>query len=344
MRPALIRTGAWAGLFLFVAGGIITARLDGMALVDLPFGPQVAGGPVIRPNMVFPTEHQFPGDTEIQTASIPETPPAEDVAAAPDPAPVAEVKPDASPEADPAEAESPEPGPAPQEPALPKQLVFATEGAYPPFNFVDETGALKGIEVDFVYDVCIALNIACEIVQRDWDDLLPGLMAGEYDAVAASLRIPAEPAPGLAFTDAYFKTAAAYAVRKGDPLGVTEGPVAVQMGTRHEAYLLAKWGNAEVERYPDILTAYQALADGEVRAVLDDAVRLNRWLQDPTGTCCAIAGELITAPGYFGKGVGFAVRAEDEALREALNGAIETLESEGRIAELSDRYFPFTLN
>lgn len=334
MRPALIRTGAWAGLFLFVAGGIITARLDGMALVDLPFGPQVAGGPVIGPNMVFPTEHQFPGDAAIQTASIPEAPPAEDVAAAPDPAPVAEAEPDTPPEVE----------PAPQESALPKQLVFATEGAYPPFNFVDETGALKGIEVDFVYDVCISLKIACEIVKRDWDDLLPGLMAGEYDAVAASLRIPAQPAPGLAFTDAYFKTAAAYAVRKGDPLGVTEGPVAVQIGTRHEAYLLAKWGSAEVERYPDILTAYQALADGEVRAVLDDAVRLNRWLQDPTGVCCAIAGELITAPGYFGKGVGFAVRAEDEDLREALNGAIETLESEGRIAELSDRYFPFTLN
>lgn len=296
MRPGLLKGALWTGLAAFVAGGIVSARLDGIALVDLPFGPGMTGGPVIA--------------DAVQLAPNTETRPA---AGAPY--------------------------------TLPDPLVIATEGDYPPFNFVDETGALRGLEVDFVYALCTELGTACRMVARDWEALLPGLRAGSYNAVAASLRIARPPPDGIVFTQPYFTTAAAYATHTDDAAGLREGPVAVEAGTRMAAYLDARAADgAAVRRYDDPLAAYQALADGEVRAVFDDAVRLSRWLADPSAACCALASEPVTDPVLLGEGVGFAVRADDPGLAAALDAAIAAMKENGAIAELSDRYLPFALN
>ena len=292
---------AWALLFVFFAGGILSDRLDGMALVDLPFGPRLGDGVPVAfdTNSVAPFPTQ-PTDAQTRTDG------------------------------------------------LPKPLVIATDGTFPPFNFVDETGALRGLEVDFVYQTCAALNTACTLVAREWDALLQGLVDGDYHVVAASLRIPERPLPGIVFSAPYFKTGAAFARRADAPsksaAQTAAGVVGVEAGTRMAAYLQSSNNAGEIRTFADPISVYQALAGGEVDAILDDAVRLNRWLHDPSADCCIMAGAPVFDDTYFGTGVGFAVRADDAVLLSALNAAIATLRDEGKIAELSDRYLPFALN
>ena len=285
-----------AGLAVFVAGGLVSARLDGTALVDLPFGPGATGGPVI-------------GDAVLLAPNTPLAPAHRDFAA-----------------------------------PVPDPFVIATEGDYPPFSFVDETGAVRGLEVDFVYAMCAELGVACRIEVRAWDELLPGLRAGDYHAVAASLRIVTPAPPGIAFTEPYFATVAAFATRRGDPEGRSEGPVAVEADTRMAAWLDAQPDAPPVRLHDGPVAAYRALAEGEVRAVLDDAVRLSRWLADPSSACCALAGATVTDPHLLGEGVGFAVRAQDTRLAAALDGAIRAMTAGGAIAELTERYLPVALN
>ncbi len=304
------RRSMWLMLMVFLAGGIVSARLDGFAVADLPFGPQMADG--------------------IGLAAAP------DLIAAPELPVTAEVY-----FTFPVPKQRPEPA---GEPPLPSPLIIATEGGYPPFNFVDETGALRGLEVDFIYEVCATLRLTCKVVQRDWDRLMPGLEAGDYHVVAASLRIPDTAPSGIAFSNAYFRSAAAYATRRDDEDARVTGPIGVEAGSRMAAYLAQREDTPEVRVYDDPITTYQALADGEVNAIFDDAVRLNRWLNDPSAMCCTMAGAAVFAPAYFGPGVGFAVRESDAELLAALNEAILELSKDGKIAELSERYLPFALN
>lgn len=72
---------------------------------------------------------------------------------------------------------------------IPDPLRIATEGAYPPFNFIDDTGALKGFEVDLANELCARIKANCEIVSQEWDGIIPGLLAQRYDAIIASLYI-----------------------------------------------------------------------------------------------------------------------------------------------------------
>ncbi|WP_461494272.1 transporter substrate-binding domain-containing protein [Pyruvatibacter sp.] len=316
----------------FWAAGLVATRIDGLAVMDLPYGPVLADGVLTMPA----------GEViaSVPPAVIaPATPPPVIAQGPPPPLPLPRPVQDTDePSAAPIEQAVEETGP------VTPTLVIATEGDYPPFNFVDATGALRGLEIDLVYAVCAELKIACEFVSRRWDDLLPGLSNNDYQVVAASMRIPRQPPDGVVFSRPYFGSAAAYAAREGDVAARLRGPIGVEADTRMAAYLASRNDNLTIQTYPDAISTYQALVDDQVAAVFDDAVRLNRWLNDPSAACCVMSGQPVFSTEFFGPGVGFALRENDGELLGEVNQALDQLAKEGRIAELSDRYLPFALN
>jgi polar amino acid transport system substrate-binding protein len=48
-----------------------------------------------------------------------------------------------------------------------KKLIIATEGAYPPYNFVAADGSLQGFDVDFAKALCSKLDADCDIIKQD---------------------------------------------------------------------------------------------------------------------------------------------------------------------------------
>lgn len=317
--------------FFFWAAGLVATRIDGLAIMDLPYGPVLADGVLTMPAGEVVASAPPP-------VTIPATPPA--IAQGPPP-PLPLPRPRQNtdqPVVDPIER------PADETAQATRTLIVATEGDYPPFNFVDATGALRGLEIDLVYAVCAELKVTCEIVSRRWEELLPGLLNNDYQVVAASMRIPRRTPDGILFSRPYFGNAAAYAAREGDVAARIRGPIGVEADTRMAAYLAGRNDGVKVQTYPDAISTYQALLDDQVAAVFDDAVRLNRWLNDPSAACCVMAGLPVFSPEFFGTGVGFALRDDNGALLGEFNQALDQLDREGRIAELSDRYLPFALN
>ena len=60
-----------------------------------------------------------------------------------------------------------------------KEIRIATEGAYPPFNFVDADGTLKGFDVDIA-------NALCEEMKAKWLKLVCLLKAAEVNCSSAA--------------------------------------------------------------------------------------------------------------------------------------------------------------
>ena len=61
---------------------------------------------------------------------------------------------------------------------------IGTEGAYEPWNYVDASGNLAGLDIDVLNELCKRASLECTFVQTAWDTIIPNLNAGNYDVIA----------------------------------------------------------------------------------------------------------------------------------------------------------------
>lgn len=232
-----------------------------------------------------------------------------------------------------------------------KTIKVATEGAYPPFNFVDANGALQGFDVDITNALCAKMQVTCEIVKQDWDGMIPGLQAKKYDVIIASMSITEERKQKINFTGKYYNTPAVI-VAKSDAaiaLGADGNPtpdslkglkIGVQRATIHENFARANFPGAEIIVYDTADNANLDLTGGRLDVRMDDILVLEDQVIKPNGDKYKIFGKGWTG-GILGDGAGIGLRKEDEQLRTALDEAIKAIRSDGTYKTINDKYFNF---
>ena len=224
---------------------------------------------------------------------------------------------------------------------------IATEGAYPPFNFVDKDGKLQGFDVDIANALCDHMKAKCTVVAQDWDGIIPGLLAKKYDAIIASMSITDERKKKVSFTDRYYNTPARFIGKKGDNIEITAAGlkgkrIGVQRATIHENFIRTKFPDAEVVVYDTADNANADLAAGRLDLREDDSVALLEFLKSDAGKAFDFVG-----PGFFepreilGYGAGIALRKEDAALLAAFNKALKAIRADGTYKKINDKYFTF---
>ena len=87
-----------------------------------------------------------------------------------------------------------------------KVVRVATEGAYPPFNWVSPEGELQGFDVDIAKALVAAMGAEIKLIPQDWDGIIPALLARKYDAIIASMSITEDRKKKVAFTGKYYQT------------------------------------------------------------------------------------------------------------------------------------------
>ena len=224
---------------------------------------------------------------------------------------------------------------------------IGTEGAYPPFNYIDDNGELKGFDVEIANALCDAAGFECEFVVQDWDGIIPGLIAEKYDAIIASMSITEERKQVVDFTDKYYNTPAKFVRKKGSGIEVPDGMegkvVGVQSATIHENFLRDNFGDVvEIQTYGSQEDANLDMVAGRVDLLLADSVALDEgFLQTDDGADFEFVGPDYNDPKWFGDGAGIAVRKGEDELREKLNAAIAQIREDGTYAEINARYFPY---
>lgn len=213
---------------------------------------------------------------------------------------------------------------------------FLTDDEFPPFHFAGPDGTLTGFSVELARAACERLALTCTVQARRFDTLLDSLAESRGDVVAAALPITAALQNRFAVTHPYFRTPARFAAAKGreeppSPRALAGHPVGVVAGTAHEAFLAAFFKGAQVRPYPDLAAAAAALKAGEVEYVFADGVGLALWVGGAEAEgCCALVGGPYLESRYFGEGIGFVLRKDDDALRRALDHALQRLWDEGK--------------
>jgi len=226
-------------------------------------------------------------------------------------------------------------------------LRIATEGAYPPFNYVDSNNELHGFDVDIAKALCSQMQVECTLVAQDWDGIIPALMAKKYDAVVASMVVTEERQKQIGFTDRYYRTRLAVAVPSDSTLADTtpaalDGKiVGAQSSSTQSIYAEDIYGaaGAEVKLYPTQDDANSDLANGRLDAVVNDKFPLLDGLAKSGKDCCKLLGDIQGSD----DDVAIAVRKDDQALREQLNKALAEIRANGTYAQIVSQYFPFDI-
>jgi len=229
-----------------------------------------------------------------------------------------------------------------------KKVRIGTEGAYPPFNYIDSDGKLQGFDVDIANALCAAAKLDCEFVVQDWDGIIPGLLAKKFDAIVASMSITEERKQAVDFTDKYYQTPAKF-VTKADAnieiskAGLKGKSVAVQRATIHENFLQDNFGDViEIRSYATQDEANADLVAGRVDLVIADSVALDEgFLKTDAGKGFAFTGPGYSDPKWFGDGAGIAIRKGEDELREALNKAIKQIRADGTYKKINGKYFEY---
>jgi len=224
-------------------------------------------------------------------------------------------------------------------------LRIASEGFYPPFNFFDAGGNLVGFDIDIARLLCEVMNVQCELTAQDWDALIPGLLAGDYDAVIASMSITEARKKQVAFSNPYYSNALSFVgdaqtgVKLGKP-SLQGKAVGVQASTISADYLAGHWADVvRIEAYETQQDAFRALERGEVDLALGDLYAMYGWLETESGKAYQFIGDPIDIDDK----IGIAVRKEDEALRHKINEALAVILADGRYTEINLKYFPFDI-
>lgn len=232
---------------------------------------------------------------------------------------------------------------------VPETVRIATEGAYPPFNYVENNDA-AGFEVDLGRALCVAMKVACAVVLQDWDGMISGLKEHRYDAIMSSMEITPERQHRIAFSKRYYQIPSALIgpAAGGEPApgrGKAPDLAGKSVGTTADSpfasYLEDIRTEVQVKAYDKLEEAELDLLTGRIDYVLGDRLALRAFLDSREGKmCCRFVAEL---PVDRGGGVGVGLRKTDLALRDAFDAAIDQVERDGTYDQIREKYFPFDI-
>lgn len=230
--------------------------------------------------------------------------------------------------------------------AFAETLRLGTEGAYPPFNYIEADGKITGFDVEIGQELCKRIGEECEVVAQDWDGIIPGLLANKYDFIIASMFITEERKKQVDFTDPYYLAAMTNVVPKGSDIteftneALADKVIGAQSGTTQADYIEATYPDADVRLYPTQDEVNLDMASGRIDMQVGDMLPMLDWTtKTEDGACCELAGDPITDPAFVGEGVGIALRQEDDELREKLNAALAEMRADGTYKTINDKYF-----
>ncbi|MEV8251709.1 transporter substrate-binding domain-containing protein [Microbacterium sp. NPDC076768] len=220
-------------------------------------------------------------------------------------------------------------------------LTVCSDIPYAPFEFEDpstETG-YSGYDIDLLG--AIAENLGLELAVQDvgFDALQSGttLAAGQCDIGASAMTITEERKANIDFSDPYYDSLQSLLVRTDsgiESIDDLDGKnVGVQQGSTGETYAGENAPGAQLVQYPSDGELWPAIQAGQIEAILQDQpVNLEHEKADEA---YEIVETYNTDESY---GFAFA-KGEKDALRDAVNAALQELRDSGDYQTIYDTYF-----
>lgn len=209
---------------------------------------------------------------------------------------------------------------------------MGTEGAYPPYNFINEKNEVDGFERQLGDELCKRAALTCEWVVTDWDSIIPNLTGGNYDTIIAGMSITDERRQVISFTDNYMPPSPSAYLAGSPDVDVAKAVVAAQSATIQAAHVAASGATLMEFATPEDTVA--AVRNGEADAVLADKDFLAPIAAE-SGGALVFVGEDVG----LGDGIGMGLRQSDAELRAKFDAAIASMKADGTLNAMIKKWF-----
>ena len=219
------------------------------------------------------------------------------------------------------------------------KLILGLDATFKPMGYTDENNEIVGFDIDVAEEVCKRLGV--ELVKQpiNWDTLTTDLNVGKCDCVWNGLSINEERQEKMNLSEPYMKNAMVFVV-KGDStvekMADLKGKkISVQNGSSAQTILESCEIKDDITVSP-IATNVEALQQLELGVV--DAVFLDEVVADyeikNSGKNYKKLAEGLEEEEYA-----IAFRKDDQALRDAVQQTLSEMKADGKLAEISTKWF-----
>ncbi len=209
---------------------------------------------------------------------------------------------------------------------------MGTEGAYPPYNFINDDGEVDGFERELGDELCRRANLECTWVTNEWDSIIPNLVAGDYDTILAGMSITDERDEVIDFTQPYLPPSPSVYVALTDANAeVVNGKIAAQVATTQADHLAQSGATLlEYALAPELVAA---VLNGDADAALVDRGFALESIAESGGKLALIGPQVI-----LDSGIGVGLREGDSGLKDRLNDAIDAMKEDGSLNALIEKW------
>lgn len=199
----------------------------------------------------------------------------------------------------------------------------------------DKPEQLIGFEVELADALAATFGVKAEMVQNQWDQLLPALERDNFDIILNGLESTEERRQRISLSRPYY----AYRqqiVTRHETQGLTQlddlrGRIVGVLSSSAAQRLLEKVDRVDLRVYPGNVESFRDLKAGRIEAVvLDLPIAIHYAKPD---TSLKFAGEPF-APGYYVIGV----RPDDATLLEAVNVGLRKLADDHTLERIYRKY------
>jgi len=217
-------------------------------------------------------------------------------------------------------------------PARADIVKIGTEGAYAPYNFLNDKGEVDGFERELGDALCLHAGLVCQWITDRLDRLQTDLLGGQVDALMAGLVVTPEQQKAVGFSQDYLPPAKSVFVALNPSAKIKKGPVAVQAGSVQAAY--AGGLGTRVAAVPTVGEAVDAVRNGKAAAALLAEGYAGPILADAKGALVVLG-----APVAAGGGTAIALRPDDGALRQKFDAALTAMKGDGSLNAMIVKWF-----
>lgn len=223
-------------------------------------------------------------------------------------------------------------------------LTFGCDVAYPPQEYVDADGKAVGMDIDIAEEIATRMGLKLNVINFKFDNIIPALNAGQFDAVISAMTITEERQQVVQFVP-YFEAGQSVLVKKGNPSGIktlddlSGKTVAAQSGTVAEETLTALNARFETEGktkanvlvYPVDTDAVDQLRIGRVEATLHDSPvaayysKLNPDFE-------------IGVENFDSAPQGIAVAKDNQPMFDAISSAMDAMKADGTLDAIMTKW------
>ena len=217
-----------------------------------------------------------------------------------------------------------------------KDLTFAMEPSYPPFETTNEKGEIIGFDVDIANAICKEIQANCSFKSLSFDGLVQAVKQKRIDGVISAMDITEARSKQVLFSDDYYDSSASFIALKGKADLNTAKNVGVQNGTTFQQYVVAEAKQYAPKAYNSIQDSILDLKNGRIDLIFGDTAVLADMLSKETDL--TFVGEKVTNQKYFGNGLGIAINKGNKDLVDELNKGLATIKANGEYQKIYDKW------